>query len=195
MPGYGWSISALKCKTGSRLATIPGSPCHKCYARRGHYTLPGSISVQQKRLDAWENDPDWVKLMAIRLLYLSDKQQYFRWFDSGDLQSGKMAQDINDVCKLINPYVNCWLPTQERSYVKSIENDLAPNLTVRISSTVVGEKQNTIVANAQTSYVAPVVNFDTAEGHRCPSHSQDNKCGLCRACWDKTTPTIVYRKH
>lgn len=195
MPGFGWSLSASICGVGGRLAAISDSPCYKCYAKRGHYMLPGSVQAQQKRLHAWRNDPDWVKLMAIRLLYHSDKHEYFRWFDSGDLQSQKMAKDINDVCKLINPHVKCWLPTQERAIIRAIEHDIASNLTVRISSTVVGASQNVTIANAQASYIMPAATFDTALGHKCPSHTQKNKCGSCRACWDKTVPIIVYRKH
>ena len=45
MPGYGYSLPAHACLTGSKLAQIPGTPCHKCYAMRGNYlytrvTLP-----------------------------------------------------------------------------------------------------------------------------------------------------------
>ena len=37
MPAYSWGISAKDCKTGSKLALIPGTICNKCYADKGFY--------------------------------------------------------------------------------------------------------------------------------------------------------------
>ena len=34
MPGYSYNLPAIHCKTGSKLAQIPGTTCHGCYALR-----------------------------------------------------------------------------------------------------------------------------------------------------------------
>ena len=37
MPCYSFNLSALHCKTGSKLAKIKGSVCFGCYALKGNY--------------------------------------------------------------------------------------------------------------------------------------------------------------
>lgn len=191
MPGYSWGLSAFKCQTGSILNKIEGTPCSKCYARKGMYRYPCSVDALAKRLEAWQQDPDWVLLMSIRLLLHSNKHKFFRWFDSGDLQSAKMAQDINQVCLNIDPYVQCWMPSQERSYVQSIGN-IAPNLTIRISSTKIGEQQTSSIVGVQNSLVLKEERIGV---YMCLSSKQDNKCGPCRACWDKSITHVGYKQH
>ena len=38
MPGLSYSLPAWACKTGQKLAKIPGTPCFGCYAMKGNYT-------------------------------------------------------------------------------------------------------------------------------------------------------------
>lgn len=190
MPGFSWDISAKMCNVGSKLRLVPGSPCHGCYALKGHFTFPKVREAHAFRLNAYNTDPDWVLLMTIRLLLLADKHSYFRWFASGDLQSRQMLSDINQVCHNTIGYVQHWLPTQERAIVSSFQGYLAPNLNVRISSTKVGETQRTMIRDVTTSSIAKEEVDAT-----CPSFKQQNTCGACRACWDKTTSHIVYLKH
>lgn len=133
-----------------------------------------------KRLTSWQNDPDWVNLMTIRLLWLDEK--YFRWFDSGDLQSEKMLMDINQIA-LNTPEIKYWLPTQERNIIKSMSG-FADNLTIRVSSTKIDEVQRN--DNFVTSSVT------TGEG-TCPG--VHGTCGTCRNCWDKNVKHIIYTEH
>jgi hypothetical protein len=191
MPGPSFSISAALCQTGSALRKIPGTPCSKCYALKGRYTFPNVQQALDIRLKGWLEDKDWVLLMSIRLLYISDTHEYFRFFDSGDLQSLQMLQDINQVAWNVNPHVKIWLPTQERKYVNAAV-DIAPNLTIRVSSTKVNEVQTASSPNVQNSLVSTGEVFF---GHKCPSKEQDNKCGLCRACWSKTISHVTYIQH
>ena len=37
MPGLSYSLPAWACKTGAKLAKIPGTPCFGCYAMKGNY--------------------------------------------------------------------------------------------------------------------------------------------------------------
>lgn len=189
MPGYSWSISAKQCITGSKLALVKGTPCNKCYARKGFYTFPVVRLALDQRLNAWQEDPDWVALMSIRLLLRKDT--HFRWFDSGDLQSFKMLQDINQVAKNTLGYVNHWLPTQERQFVAQLDT-VADNLTIRISSSKVGVIQSSKFKGIQISTVSktPIDNEWI-----CPSSKQSNKCLDCRACWDKQIANVVYLEH
>ena len=38
MPGYAYGLPAWECKTGGKLAKVPGSVCFGCYAMKGNYT-------------------------------------------------------------------------------------------------------------------------------------------------------------
>ena len=152
------------------------------------YRFPCTINALEKRLDAYNNDPDWVLLMSIRLLLHSNHHPHFRWFDTGDLQSKKMAEDIVQVCLNIDPYVQCWMPTQERSY---LPDSVPPNLTIRVSSTKINELQTNSRTDVQNSLVAKGIEV----GHVCPSSKQDNKCMDCRACWDQSITHVAYVQH
>jgi hypothetical protein len=45
------TLPAWECKTGSKLAKIPGTVCHGCYAMKGNYTrFPSVKKAQYKKL-------------------------------------------------------------------------------------------------------------------------------------------------
>lgn len=192
MPGYAWSIPAKYCITGGKLAKIAGTSCSLCYAKRGRYVFPNVINAQEKRLRAWEDDVDWPILMAIRIWLLGER--WFRWFDSGDLQSRKMLEDINYVAKQTEGHVKHWLPTQERVIV-GVFGATAPNLTIRISGSKLDSVRSSKIPNTVSSFV--VANFDklSNEVYKCPSKLQGNKCQDCRACWDASVPIVAYHLH
>ena len=84
MPGWSYGIPAKECKTGSKLAKIPGTVCHGCYALKGCYVFKNVQEAQYKRLKAIDH-PLWTKAMAAQIL--RHKSKWFRWHDSGDIQS------------------------------------------------------------------------------------------------------------
>ena len=45
MPGLSYSLPAWACKTGQKLAKIPGTPCYGCYAMKGNYTRYPAIKL------------------------------------------------------------------------------------------------------------------------------------------------------
>ena len=64
MPCKSFNLPAWECKTGSKLAKIPGTVCHGCYAMKGNYTrFPSVKKAQYKRLGQLFN-PAWVDAMV-----------------------------------------------------------------------------------------------------------------------------------
>ena len=60
MPGYAYNLPAIHCKTGSKLAAIPGTTCHGCYALKGRYRFPNVMDAMMRRL-ASITRPDWAR--------------------------------------------------------------------------------------------------------------------------------------
>ena len=51
MPGYAYGLPAWECKTGGKLAKVPGSVCFGGYAMKGNYnSFPAIRESQQKSL-------------------------------------------------------------------------------------------------------------------------------------------------
>ena len=94
MPGPAITLPAWACKTGQKLAKIPGPPCFGCYALKFRYVWPASIKAMNRRLAALAN-PLWVKAMTT----LTKRARWFRWHDSGDVQSHKHMDDIIEVAR------------------------------------------------------------------------------------------------
>ena len=109
MPGFAYGIPAKECQTGAKLREVKGSTCFNCYALKGCYVFPNVQAAQYKRLEATRK-PLWVKAMAAQIL--RHKSKFFRWHDSGDIQSLKHLAKIFAVARL-TPDVNHWLPTRE----------------------------------------------------------------------------------
>ena len=109
MPGYAYNLPAIHCKTGSKLAQVPGTTCHGCYALKGRYRFPNVMDAMMRRL-ASISRPDWSRTMAADIN--ARKSRWCRWHDSGDIQSVKHLLKIFQVCRL-TPDVAHWLPTRE----------------------------------------------------------------------------------
>ena len=87
MPSYGYSLSAFKCKVGSKLREVLNSTCANCYALKGRYIFPNVQEALDRRMDKLQNNPKWVDAMIYLILHYCTKTKVFRWHDSGDLQS------------------------------------------------------------------------------------------------------------
>ena len=181
MPGPAYNLPAWACKTGAKLRKVPGSPCYGCYAFKGRYNFSNVQQALQRRLEALES-PLWVEAMVT----LIKGQEFFRWHDSGDIQSEQHLKNIFEVCKL-TPETKHWLPTQEREYLKDPEA-VPANLIIRLS----GSKIDGPSPKAWP-WTSSVVT--SSEARTCPAPEQGNSCGSCRACWDKSTPNVAYGKH
>lgn len=194
MPWWGWSISAVDCITGSKLAQGEGTVCSDCYALKGRYLFPNVKVAHDRRLAA-SHHPDFVDAFVIVLdnLYRRTRKRRdngevenrFRWFDSGDLQSVDLLEKINQIATR-TPNLAHWLPTREVSIVDEFAkkgNSLAPNLTVRISAPLIGE---TFKKRPAGLPVATVGMPGSTGAHDCQAlASQGNQCLDCDRCWSK----------
>ena len=201
MPCASYSLSAFKCRTGSALRKVAGSTCSSCYACTGAYRFPGTIAAMQRRLDSL-TDPRWVAAF-VRVLS-AKRNRYFRWHDSGDLQSLNHLRNIVTVARE-TPHIAHWLPTREfgivREYLRTY-GDFPHNLCVRVSAAMVDSSAPGDIVNTSEVCTNPPADplADAFEGRRhCPAYKQGGKCDgeviKCRSCWSRNTRTIIYPLH
>ena len=183
MPCYSYNLPATKCITGSKMAKIKGTTCYDCYALKGMYNFPVVKEAMMRRYEAI-NHPEWVFAMAV--LINSKKSKYFRWHDSGDIQSIEHLQKIFEVCKA-TPNTTHWLPTREAQILKQIDKkDVPDNLVIRLSAIKVD-------GNAPKSW--HLTSTVSTKKYSCMANKQGGKCLDCRACWNKKIKNIIYPLH
>jgi hypothetical protein len=191
MPCYGYSLPAKRCITGGKLQKIKNTICSICYAMKGRYIFPNVLQAMEKRFASLEH-PEWSKAIIALLVNKRKKQSYFRWHDSGDIQSLAHLHKIVEVA-LALPYIKFWLPTREYSLVEKYM-DIHPvpeNLTIRLSAYMIDGEPPTAITKRLKLTSSGV----SASSYNCPAPKQDNYCLDCRACWDKSVENISYRKH
>jgi hypothetical protein len=189
MPCHGYSIPATMCKVGSKLHNVPDSVCANCYALKGRYMFPNVQEALQKRAVSLD-DPRWVSAMVSQIR--STKNAYFRWHDSGDIQSFGHLLNIVSIAEAL-PSVQFWLPTREYRLVtkyQEVFGDFPSNLTVRVSAHMVDVAPPRGFANTSTVHKA-----NEPQGYRCPAPKQGNECKDCRACWDRDVYNVSYHAH
>ena len=195
MPCDGWSIPAWECKVGSILRKIKGSVCAHCYALKGMYVFQNVKDAMMQRFAALtlalSNAAEREKFIAAFVKLLTGKP-YFRWHDSGDIQSVEHLVLIADIARA-TPGTKYWLPTREAAIVRKFaESHTVPdNLTVRVSAPMVDGKP-LAVAGFPTSSVHKK---GKAIGEECGAYTRDGFCGPCRLCWDKTVENVSYPQH
>lgn len=188
MPGTSWNISAYRCNVGSKLAEVPGSVCHKCYARKGRYAFPMVQNALERRL-RYMRQENWVDDMS----EIIDRQSkgFHRWHDSGDLQDQEHLDKITAVAEK-TPDTEHWLPTKEYKLVRKNMGNLPENLVVRVSAPMKGQQ---ISGFKHTSMVLEKGQSVPAGVYECPAPEQGGKCGDCRACWNKDVACVAYHVH
>lgn len=200
MPGSSFAISAKDCKTGSKLAEIKGSVCHRCYALKLQKMRPSvdrgwTANYLQATAMIAKAPGMWADAMAFQIRKAVEKtgEPFHRWFDSGDLQSVEMLRAIVETAKR-TPEVRHWLPTREAKMVKdylATYGEFPSNLVVRISSTMIGDAPRAGYSHTSTVHTKD----QTPVGHSCPARHQGNACGECRACWDESVKNVSYPLH
>lgn len=195
MPCKSYSLPTSACITGGKLREMVGSVCADCYADKGFYKMyKKTIEPAQKRRLASINDPQWVDAMVT----LIGTDPYFRWHDSGDIQSIKHLSLIIEVCKR-TPMTRHWLPTKEYAIVRdySANNAVPGNLVIRLSALYV-DKQHTVplwaAEHPQIAFSTVFMDKDS-QGYECNAPKQNGKCDQCRACWNPEVYTVAYKKH
>jgi hypothetical protein len=208
MPGRTFGLSAHDCRTGGKLHDVPDSICSGCYALKGRYVMANVDAAHRTRMEALRQalaDPDradlWVLAMATRIRSACKGEPYFRWHDSGDLQSTEHLELIVRVCRA-TPDVRHWLPTRERGFVAEyirrhgLIRRQAPNLTVRLSDAMVDQDHRRALPGTRTSGAHTNDAAARSQGaHVCPAPRQENSCGACRACWNPRVNHVSYHVH
>ena len=181
MPGPSYNLPATQCITGAKLAQVPGSVCHGCYALKGRYRFNNVKAAMARRLEALGH-PDWIAAMTV----LIKGEPVFRWHDSGDLQSPEHLKAIFEVCKN-TPETRHWMPTREARFLRLMDPEVIPkNLIIRFSSHMVDQ---------QPVGWWPWTSTVSTEMKTCPAKDQGNECKSCRACWDRNISNVTYPKH
>ena len=181
MPCPSINLPAVACVTGSKLAKVPGTTCHGCYALKGRYRFPNVKEAMDRRLKAL-SDSRWVRAMVV----LMKDRKFFRWHDSGDIQSAWHLKRILEVCKQ-TPNTKHWLPTREAKLLALMNPDIIPtNLIIRLSATKV---------DGAASKSWPWTSTVSTKDKTCPAPNQGGKCLDCRACWSRDIQNITYAKH
>ena len=196
MPCKSYSLPTIACKTGYAMAQIKGSVCSSCYANKGFYSMYSATiePEQHARLESI-NDPLWVDAMV----NLIGSDPFFRWHDSGDLQSLEHLERIVAVCNA-TPKTQHWLPTREYGMIKAFiakhgRNAIPQNLVIRLSA-MYPDKPVIIPASLKGISGIAASNVHTAKpiGTDCNASKQGGACLDCRACWDRKE-TISYAMH
>jgi hypothetical protein len=136
---------------------------------------------------------EWRSAMSelIRLKYRkkTPELRFFRWHDSGDVQSVPHLSAIARIARE-NPDIRFWLPTKETRFVAEFLRDEScpENLTIRVSNPLVGQSRFPLSGLPASSVGAGI-------GYRCPASNQDGKCLDCRECWNSDAPMVDYPKH
>lgn len=216
MPGTSYGLSAHDCLAGRKLVTVPGSICSDCYALRDKFSWPNAQIAFARRL-AGTKHPLWVDAMVTVLRHVHrgtpirvdlglrtpgqlkrnggvrfrfNEPGFHRWHDSGDLQSVEHFDAILEVCRR-TPQIRHWLPTRELAIVRASRQPVPPNLTIRVSATMIdgAAPKGWPVASTVHTVGAP------AKAWECPARHQQHQCGACRACWSRDVPLVSYPRH
>lgn len=191
MPCLSWSLQAID--------TCPGSKgkdgelvdaCKGCYATTGNYRFPNVKAPRLSNKEDWKR-PKWVADMVQEL----DNSRYFRWFDSGDCYSIKLAIKILQVMEQ-TPWCKHWMPTRMHKFAKfrtvfMLMHKL-DNVVIRFSSDSV---QGKTIPGRTTSTIIPDIESIKPSMTLCKASDNDGKCGTCRQCWNKDIKVIAYPAH
>jgi hypothetical protein len=196
MPCYGWSIPAIRCRVGSVLRSLAGSVCSKCYAYKGRYVFPNVIRAMERRYQVLNRalaDGAFRERFIHAFTVLLAKEKYFRWHDSGDLQSTEHLSILAEIARRL-PECRFWLPTREYRMIAQYVEECGPlpsNLVARLSAHMIDGQPPSHWPTV--SSVSRDVAVNGAEV--CMAPSRGGYCGDCRACWDPTVPHVTYMLH
>ena len=191
MPCRSWSLQALDtCPASIGTDGELVDACKGCYATDGNYRFSNVKAPRLHNREDWQQ-ADWVDAMVAEL----DNDRYFRWFDSGDMYSLKLAEKIYAVM-VATPWVRHWLPTRMHKFAKFADilakMESLPNVVVRLSSDSIN---GDIIAGNTTSTIIPTISHRKPKMTICEAYEREGKCATCRACWDKDVEVVAYVAH
>lgn len=194
MPCQSYSLPTIACITGFKMREIAGSICAMCYADKGNYRkYANNIEPAQHARLVSIDDPLWVDAMVVSI----GADKYFRWHDSGDIQSIEHLEKIADVARA-TPHCQHWLPTREYGIVSAFtaQFDLPDNLIIRLSAMFI-DKAVIVPKTLQGVKGVAVSNVHSkkAIGTQCNAPRQNGECRNCRACWNRKVAAVSYSIH
>jgi Gene product 88 len=181
---YSWSLQAGETCPGAKGAQV----CAGCYAMSGNYRFSNVRQPRAFNHEDWKR-PEWADEMVKAL----EPMRYFRWFDSGDIYTVRLAEKILEVCQR-TPWVRHWIPTRSYKFAKfaAVFSELAAldNVALRFSSDDIGKFEPGL--HGSVVITEPMDGVNT-----CHAYEPQNagKCNGCRACWDKSVSVIGYVAH
>ena len=194
MPCQSYSLPTIACVTGFKMREIAGSICASCYADKGNYRkYANNIEPAQHARLVSIDDPLWADAMVVSI----GTDAYFRWHDSGDIQSIEHLEKIADVARA-TPNCQHWLPTREYGIVSAFTAQYAvpDNLIIRLSA-MFTDKPVIVPKTLQNVAGVAVSNVHSTKpiGTACNAPKQNGECRECRACWNRKVPAVSYSIH
>jgi hypothetical protein len=193
MPSHSYSIPAMECKVGKKLAKIKGSTCFNCYALKGNYRFSNVKNAMYTRFQTI-GQMLWVESMVLTIA-IFEKTDYFRWHDSGDLQGVEHLEKIVQIAKFL-PEINFWLPTREYGIVNDFGGLIPKNLVIRFSAHM-NNSYKEIANKDNASVVISDESLASSDSVICHATRKDSshKCESCRACWSNDVKIVAYLLH
>jgi len=194
MPCPSYSLPASACNVGAKLRAVKGSVCSTCYACKGCYRFKVVKNALDTRLASLDK-PLWTDAFVFAIT--KKNLSYFRFHDSGDVQSFEHLQKIVDIAKRC-PSCRFWLPTKENALVLRYLKTVGPfpkNLTVRLSCPMMDGENVSVKKLARENGLCVAGASSDMANVNCHAYKTNGECGECRACWDKSVFEIVYKKH
>jgi hypothetical protein len=193
MPSHSYSIPAMECKVGSKLAKIKGSTCFNCYALKGNYRFSNVKNAMYTRFQTI-GQMLWVESMVLTIA-IFEKTDYFRWHDSGDLQDVEHLEKIVQIAKFL-PEISFWLPTREYGIVNDFGGVIPKNLVIRFSAHM-NNSYKEIANKNNASVVISDESLASSDSVICHATRKDSshKCEDCRACWSNDVKIVAYLLH
>jgi len=194
MPCKSYSLPTIACITGFRLRKVAGTPCAICYAEKGNYRkYANNIEPAQHARLVSIDDPLWVDAMVVSI----GDDGYFRWHDSGDIQSIEHLEKIAAVARR-TPHCQHWISTREYSIVAAFvaQYDIPKNLIIRLSG-MFTDKPVIVPASLKNIAGIAVSNVHSVKpiGTGCNAPKQNGECRSCRACWSRKVAAVSYSIH
>jgi len=186
MPGRAYGFSAAECILGAKLSKLPGTVCSSCYAQKGRYIFENVVACHARRF-ASLNRKLWIDAMTFLISKQCAKMPFFRWHDSGDIQSVAHLLRIAKVCEA-TPSVKHWIPTREYKIVSDYISAgylIPENLQIRLSIHKVDNFRLPEIKGAKVTFSSVSDKKSAPEfAEKCPAPLQDGECGNCRNCWE-----------
>ena len=119
--------------------------CRGCYAMKGSYQWRPAKALRENNRLSVSNELHSFASDMLKLLK-KEKNNYFRWFDSGDVFDNDFLYEIYKVCKQ-TPHINHWIPTKAREILDNAtweKLESLPNVKVRYSSDSINGEYNSL---------------------------------------------------